>query len=200
MKKDLFLSVLVFMLVACAPSEEAIQIAIAQTQTAAPTPTIAVTPTPTAIPLSQLNLEETLLITGDLPPKYYISVIHNEIKDSFSGLDVQPPAQFISFITATGEIGEGGQVHIFLYDDLAALEDAYTIIVANPNAFGDKTKKLSDIGEKGLVFLHDPSLFLPRWQSVIFVRCHALVWMGSSADTVNYSQRLDKRLQPFVCR
>jgi hypothetical protein len=35
---------------------------------------------------------------------------------------------------------------------------------------------------------------------VIFTRCNALVFMQTTGDTENYTQRLDERLTPLVCR
>ena len=65
--------VLMFGISACEPSVEAIQTALAQTESAMPTATI--------IPFAALNLETTLITSGDLPPGYEASQIRASRSD-----------------------------------------------------------------------------------------------------------------------
>jgi hypothetical protein len=170
-----------------APSEGAIQTAIAQTQAAAPTPT--------PIPFSALDLEDVVITDGDLPAGFEPSQIRSELGDLSN--DAATPDYFFSQSVSHGG-GFGGMVDVLVYEDSAQVEPAYAALAnsmpgdARDVAIGEKASAASDFR-------------IIEVASLTFVRCHAVVsiqFQGTANidDVVAYATRLDKRLEPLVCR
>lgn len=202
------------LLVSCssAPSGEAVQIAIAQTQISQPTNTLVPEPTTTPlpeptntpVPLGEIDLESILLLPGDLPSNYKLSIFYKDREAQSTALNPNnfpvPDADTsmdIDNTKVTDYLGnyEKSYVSIMLYNDLAQRDAAYEILVDPSNFFDTSVISQADVGEKAVTVIR-PMLD----NSVIFTRCNALVYMRTTDDTVNYAQRLDERLTPLVCR
>jgi len=191
-------------IVACAPSASQIQTAVAQTQAAIPTPTPEPTetpiPTPTSIPLSEMNLEPILLVSGDLPPEFYGVQVKSVPPRGFEGI---PPAdQVIQQGFRAGAYAADG-ITIALYKSPSDVDTAYSTV---NNVLEKKDKALqplSDVGEKATIA--DADVWGIDSTQIVFTRCHALVYIDLFATTAGpevattYAQRLDKRLKPSVC-
>lgn len=179
------------LLAACAPSEQAVQTAIAGTQ-AAWTPT----PSPTNIPFSSLNLEDKIIIAGDMPPGFSASQIGYTPGGFTKGA---PHADYYISQLISHNSAMGGIIDVLLYEDINKVTIAYqsildTMIMSNSEDAG--------VGEKSIS--SNSSSFV-EVTDLAFIRCHAAVhiqFIGSSNKdyVIAYGQRLDKRLQPISCR
>jgi hypothetical protein len=199
------------LLVACAPSPQAIQAAIAQTQSAwTPIPT----PTSTLIPLSKIDLKSILVLPEDLPA-------------GFSGANVSDPPSGFNVISGytygiyqqfeRGEDPSGG-VAVFLYDTIEARDWDYSILVKKSIDDGSFDTTLSTlivstngqvpkVGERATyVTVLGSSMGIDLTSTDLFVaRCHALIsirmsGIGEVDPLSTYARKLDNRLQPIVCR
>lgn len=202
------------LLMSCVPSEKAIQESIFETQTAQPTetktpiptltPTNTATPTPTPIPLSEIDLKYIILVKGDLPQGYVVEPVERNTKGTvfeiIKGID-----NF--FLQRFSKEGDGfGTVSILLFDDLSERDKAYESIIKNEmDTLNYATKKsLSDIGEKGFVY-YTKILGNLSFNSLIFVRCNAIVYMVKTMDGENttvlraYANKIDDRLIDILC-
>lgn len=207
--KKLILLVLAFILTACAPSEAAIQTSIAKTQTAmptstpTPTPMPTQTPTPTPIPLSKINLDNILLVDGDLPNGFSKMPIgrytNNPVLGEISGQEQMVVQEF-------SKVNEGkGLVAVYLFQDTVKLNQAYNIAKGELDSMGNwKVSETNAIGEKG--FLYFKYVFGKiTFSAIIFVRCHAFVYIVRTMDDENssvlktYAKNLDKRLNQVIC-
>ena len=202
MKKIAAFWIILIVLVGCSQSPAAIQSAIAKTQTAMPSNT----PTPTPIPLSEINLENSLLLKGDLPEGYVVEPFEKDISGTIfkniKGIDNVLLQRF----SKEGE--GGGTVAVLLFENIDNLNQAYDDIIKNELESTKYTGKseLDDVGEKGYVYYQqiypdtDYSI-----NFVTFVRCHAFVYMvktmGGKETTVlrAYAKKLDERLTELVC-
>jgi hypothetical protein len=191
------------LLAACSPSPQAIQTAIAQTQAAwtptftlSPSPSPSLIPSPTTIPFSQLNLEDKLVVAGDLPPgysgsqiRYTPNTITNEapVADYFIN-------QYFAYQDTTG-----GKVTVLVYEEIDK------VIIAYQSFFGGLFMGIPEdagVGEKSASFYNEGNITV---SNLAFIRCHAAIqiqFIGPSTrdSIIAYGQRLDKRLQPIVCR
>jgi hypothetical protein len=214
--KSLYCLVLfVILLTACEsiPTGEALQTAMAQptktfifNTTAIPTPTTILTssmPTPTLIPLSDLYLEEILLLPGDLPTDFVGKRIdYNSLLNHFQGIPL--PDQAIQQRINTGGITNSDGTGIFLYDSISDLDEAYGLVNGVITSLGT-SQPLSNIGDKGDI-TEGTNALLGHLVAIVYTRCHSLVYISLFGPTVstdivtNYAQRLDERLTPLVCR
>ena len=207
--RQIYLVVLASILAGCsyAPSENTIQTAIAKTQTAQPTNTITPEPTdtstPTPVPLENLDLEQIIFMTGDLPSQYKFSVLDEGLSKiaPFYLLTNFPKPDAITTLsidnTTSGLfIPVPSQVVILLYNDLEERDDGYTALI-NYKWAGYPVKPLAKTGERAVYINYG---LITGFEYVVFERCNALVYIGTDADTVNYAQRLDRRLAKLVCR
>ena len=210
MKTAYCLVTIAFLLASCSssPSGDAIQTAIVQTQTAQPTSTIVPTDTPeptnTPVPLGELDIESILLMPGDLPSNYKLSIFYKDREVHSTGPNLnkfpEPDADTSMDIDNTNVIDfwgnyEKSYVSIMLYNDLTQRDAAYGILIDPNNFFDTSVISQGDVGEKAVAVTR-PMLD----NIVIFTRCNALVYMRTTGDTANYAQRLDERLTPLVCR
>jgi hypothetical protein len=205
MKKLFSLLVVIILFSACAPSPEQIQKAMTQTQAAIPTPTPA--PTPTSIPLSKINLDNELLVEGDLPEGFVAGPIgrytNNPNLESITG---QEQMIIQEFSKTNGGIG---LVSVFLFEETEKRNQAYDIAKSKldePSSISTITKSdINDIGAEGILYF-DPVMGNITISTIIFVRCHAFAYLGRSMDDENssvlraYAKKLDERLTQIICQ
>ena len=124
--KHILLFILVFILVACNPSESAIQTAVAQTLAALPTSTVI--PTATVVPLNELDIESILIIEGDLPPGFEAA----QIRSTFFDLSKDLPTPDLFASKSFSHNGRtGGAVEVLLFEDVNKIYSTYKDIVDN---------------------------------------------------------------------
>jgi hypothetical protein len=196
---------------AAAPEPSVIQTAIAKTKASEPTaiPTSTPQPSPTSIPLSKINLEELILLKGDLSPEY----VGGQIKTDWpKDIDAKfpDPDNLVQQSFRNGIFGSDG-ITIALYDSVSNVQIAYQAFTEAMSVEKvDKKNELSDIGEKAFITISAGGGFLNIPYSVsvklVFMRCHSVVFIdlfasAASEDVaITYGKRLDKRLSPIVCR
>ena len=216
----LTLILLALLLAACgnAPSQDTVQTAIVQTQAAQPSnipppaATDAPTPIPTEMPINilELDFESILLVNGDLREGYTGSVITDELPGNklFNNLfrgSYPLPDRIVS-----QEIEQEGKesyqiITIMLYSDLQAMNRAYQSLTTSSELTtikveaGTTIEAVDNIGEMATVATEPININMHRYQTVIFIRCSALVYMRTTADTENYAERLDSRISDLIC-
>lgn len=192
------LAICMMVLSACGPSAEAIQEAIVQTQAAAlPTPTSE----PTKIPLDSIDLEELLILPGDLPTNFEGQQIRSELPEALTKIGITKGINTVSQGFKVSEWGSDG-VTITVY---RTAQEAKDIFVEKLNTDLPKVEGLGDLSivSEGGTLCEGCSI------QVLFVRCNALVYVDifnqmATRDYVyetitTYAKRLDERLQPLVC-
>lgn len=218
------LCVAILALVACQPSETAVQVAVQQTLTAAPTsaPTATPAPTDTAVPtptptleptatpeptetavpptstpvsIADIDLEPLLLQDGDLPPHLVPDFVSRELTSQWMTLEDLQADNFINQeFYNTDRKSSGGAVIIYLYENIKEADRAYEQIAPAIDWF---PTEVDDVGEKAKMQHDTPQHHL------IFKRCGAFVyiWMIDvrEYDIVTYAQRLDGRLSAVIC-
>jgi hypothetical protein len=212
MKKLSFLLVAIILLTACAPSPEVIQKAIAKTQTALPTNTPTPTPihTPTPIPLSEINLDNILLLPGDLPEGYIVEPItgENPVGGLATGEEKRVCQEFEKKDTGSGF------VCVDLFEETEKRDQDYNQTFERIfNQLGTVQEDLidiEDIGENRKLIRNDMPLGVGSriiYSNFLFlVRCHAFIniYMVSDDKTESaiqsYAKKLDKRLSNVICR
>jgi hypothetical protein len=214
--KPLFIFLCIFVLTACSttPSEALIQTAIYETQLAAPTPTTTQkptptqeptptpTPTPTPVPLSDLFLEDLLLVHGDLSPEYIGQEIRSSFPPKFSNLPKADAVIHQRF--KRGVYGSDG-IMIVLYENNEDLENSYRMVGQFMDGDAD-AEPLDTVGEKAIITERFYIIGHANHVQLVFTRCHALVYIGlfsqaaNKNEATNYGARIDKRLSPLVCR
>jgi hypothetical protein len=212
--KQCIIFLCIFVLTACSttPSEALIQTAIYETQLAAPTPTSTQkppptqeptpTPTPTPVPLSDLFLEDLLLVHGDLSPEYIGQEIRSSFPPKFSNLPKADAVIHQRF--KRGVYGSDG-IMIVLYENKEDLENSYRMVVEIISRNADTTQFVN-VGEKAMVAESSYIIGPTKGVHLVFTRCHALVHIGlfsqgaNENEATNYGARIDKRLSSLVCR
>jgi hypothetical protein len=205
MKKILLISIIFIILTNCAPSPEKIQKSIEETIAAIPTPTA--TPTPTPIPLSEIDLTNSLLVEGDLPQGFVAKpvgkITNNPILENIKGYDQIILQEF-------SKENQGlGIVSVLLFKDLNDRDKSFKLAEAKlDESFGNgsaiKNEK-GEIGENNSRYFQTVFGKITT-SAIIFVRCHAFVYMGRSMEDQNltvlraYAKRLDERLSALVCQ
>jgi len=120
--KRIFMIGILFFMVACQPSAEAIQKAIKETQSAAPTatpiPTNTPIPTSTPILLSDIDLSAIAIVAGDLPAGYSPAQIRSDPPKMFSGVKNYENIINQQFENK-GDTAAAGGVTIFLFNELS---------------------------------------------------------------------------------
>lgn len=204
MKKMILLTLVLF-LSACAPSEEAIQTVMAQTQAAfTPTPkTIPSStpePTPTLIPFSELNLEDILLLPGDLPDEFTMQQISSEYPYLHFPANITPD-QVLQMKLRAGDYASDGVV-IILFKSIDDVTEIYPKAKTLWKVYN--SDEVTDVGEN--VSANTDIIMGVRSSQILFTRCNALVYIdlfspSASLDVANiYAARLDERLSELVCR
>ena len=153
------------------------------------------TPTETPIPISELDLDEILIVDGDLPPSFEASQIRNKLGDISN--DAPEPDNFFSRSISRNNTF-GGIVDVLLYEDISKVTDAYKISVEQMPGNGE----IVEVGEIGEA---KSNSYLVNTASIAFTRCNAVVVIqlqGTSNvdDVISFAVRLDKRLKNIVCQ
>jgi hypothetical protein len=92
-----------------------------------------------------------------------------------------------------------------LYNDHQVISQAYQSLIASKELItikvedGTTIEAVDSIGEMATVATEPINIFLNAWQSVVFTRCSALVYMRTTANTENYAERLDSRISDLIC-
>jgi hypothetical protein len=203
-----FLVFLAAILVSCQPSEQKIQTAIAQTKAAEPTATFTPPPTntplPTLVPLKDIDLEQILIKTGDLPAGMSSAQVVKEVP-----VDEGFPASVNQLEIQLAQDNKAiGFVRIFIFETDRDVEKAYTSLAATSTEYV-KIENIDNLGESATAH----STYVPlkfglapiQFAEVIFRRCMAVVVTqftntSQTQGAINYGRRLDDRLRGIVCR
>jgi hypothetical protein len=155
---------------------------------------------------SSLNLENQLVIEGDLPPGFSSSQI--KTTPLAKAPDKAPAADFAIDQLLSRDGMNGGAVTVLLYEDINKAKAAYQPVVDN----WMRSTTDGGVGEKSLVSIVKLPLPPPAQgvildlANLVFVRCHAVVhiqlmdYRVNKDDIIAYGLRLDKRLQKLICR
>jgi hypothetical protein len=210
--KLIYFLVLISMLITCcsaAPKVDTVATSVASTLAAQPTaspvvPTATYTPEPTAtstpIPLSEMDLEPILAVSGDLPAGYSAAQVRNDPPAMFNDVPAAANQIYLQFEQA-GDAAGGAAV--FVYDTVEEAEKAYSIIA---DGMGDDTKPVSDVGDKAQSVDYDLTMLGSiSGQELLFLRCTTVVHIRFTGSdnldySIGYAKRLDGRLEPLVCR
>ena len=197
MNKILLAAVILSLIVSCAPSPEKIREAIEQTQTASQLLISTNVPTPTLIPLDELDLEPLLIQGNDLPSGYTASHVKEIGSDSYKWISNHGIANISQSFAHNGE--DSGGVTVFLYTNT---EDSKTAYLEQLESLGSETKSAVDVGDEN-AYVHIS--ILGDVVELSFRRCLAVVDIkmfdnDDPDDVIAYAKRLDKRIEPIVCR
>jgi len=194
MRKILLVLIGMVLLAGCAPSQTAIKTAVAQTMAVIPTPTS------TPIPFSALQLDSQLIQPGDLPAGCVGGQITNTRNPDhfYDKYSVPTPDYYIGEQIACGNF-TGGLVQVFVYTNKANTSTAYqSIYVFLGSLFQGGTGNAVSLGDEG--FGVESTL----GETDLVVRhCNAVLTVDQAGDLAGmtaYAQRLDKRLNPTICR
>jgi hypothetical protein len=163
-----------------------------------------VTSQPSLVPLSDLVLDDLIILQGDLPIGYGVGQIKYEIEGVYA--DIARKAQ----LTISQEISQGnelaGGVIVLLYDDIDYIPIAYRSVV---NGYIDGEFKSAngpwDAATVSATIILSGTAFETKLTDMVFYHCHALVefrysGLADEAAAIAYATRLDKRLTPLICR
>ncbi len=166
--------------------------------TAMPTekPTIVPTATATPVPLSALKLDSLLVQAGDLPAGLSGAQIRDTAPAMFKAV---PQADKTIYQQFARNGSPAGGVAVFLYEDNANVDKAYSVILAG---MGSDSKPVSKLGDKASIAILTVGM---EGGDLIFTRCNGVVHIRmtgtSSADEItSYAKRLDTRLSEVACR
>lgn len=164
----------------------------------------------TILPLSEVDLDSLLFISGDLPTIFVGQQIASRPPPDIGSVPVAEKAANQKF--RAGEFASDG-ITVLLYESPADLERAYGIVL-DIMSEDNRATPLGQVGEKAMLTeermsgIQTAGVSIPSSTSanVVFTRCHALVYIdlfSSEADSevaAEYAKRIDQRLQPLVCR
>jgi hypothetical protein len=207
MKKSIILALALVLLSACAPSQQAIQIAIAQTQAAAlATALPAATAAPaTAAPVSvkDLDLANDIFVPAGVPEGFAVSQTRSTGAESpdLAGFDVSPVNQSHQDLTFQG--GAGSTASIYLYETSEQAARAYEYVYAKVKGEGQQPEE--NLGPGARSFGYARSASATPGSKVVFFRCHALVVVESNTESAyagltDLAIGLDERLSDFICQ
>jgi hypothetical protein len=154
----------------------------------------------TSVPLSDVNLDDILLNPGDLPPEYIGQQISHNPPAIFES--VQEVVQVVQQPFEVGKYPSDG-ITIFLFSSPTDLDSAYKRVTEIISI--GALEPLSEVGEKAVIQEEGQGVFLVTSVQVVFIRCHALVYIqlfASDATTdlaTSYAKKVDKRISPLVC-
>ncbi len=154
----------------------------------------------TSVPLSEVNLDNLLLLPGDLPSEY----IGQQISHTPPGIfeSIQGAAQVAQEPFKAGSYTSDG-IAIFLFSSPSDLDTAYKKV--NEIISSGYLDPLPNIGEKAMIQELGQDTFDVTSVQVVFTRCHALVYFQLFASdatkdvATGYAQKLDARLSSVVC-
>jgi hypothetical protein len=155
------------------------------------------------VPPSELDIEPLLLQSGDLPSEYERGVVSNEIPSIklFNYLRSLPTPDFVVTLNIEdkghqdikGADVSGNRVVYLAYTDTQDRDRAFNMI-STSTELGEKIDRLEDVGEKAVVSTDETNVLGWRYQQVVFTICNTVVYMSTTADTINYANRLERRL------
>lgn len=180
-----------FLLTSCSAGRSAtpIQSTVVQGQSAA-----------TSVPLSEVNLDNLLLLPGDLPSEYTGQQISHTPPGIFES--IQGAVQVVQEPFKAGNYTSDG-IAIFLFSSSSDLDTAYKKV--NEIISSGYLDPLPNVGEKAMIQELGQDTFDVTSVQVVFTRCHALVYFqlfASDATTdiaISYAQKVDARLSRLVC-
>jgi hypothetical protein len=150
--------------------------------------------------LSEIDLDTILLLPGDLPPACVGGQIRSAVPRQFG--DLPAADSVVTQDLYDGDYKAEPGVMILLYESSSDLDEAYEGVCTSE----ELSQQVADVGERAMASESYNTLFNVGSATLVFVRCHALVYLdlfSPTADTevvVAYAQRLDERLSPLVCR
>lgn len=207
--KNVFCMLLVIsLIVGCSPSPDSIEREATEIQgavttaTATPTQPVPVIPTQTQIQLSDIDLEEILIVPNDLPAGYSGGQAHEITIEQFTWVSYKGINNLYQEIARDN--AQVGGVTVFIYENTNDALKTYQELL---DAIGDSYEELKDIGDKGVYSTIDMKIsgISVKNVSLVFTRCNASVNLGISGTTdimgvSAYAKRLDERLSPLVCK
>ena len=191
--KCILLLLLVILIAACSP----------ELPTLTPTAQATAMPPPTAapVPLSEIDLEPLLIQGADLRVGYLGAQIRDYAPPMFDKL---PGSENTIYQQLEYNGEQTGGVTVFLYSNENDLSQAYIQVLY---AMGDQVEPVQEIGdEAALLFMSIEVLSEKKeYADLAFIRCGALahIRIGKDSDKesiIAYAKRLDKRLEPIICR
>lgn len=156
-------------------------------------------PQPAAFSLPDLELAGLLLQDGDLPVDFQGGAVQEHVDEApFDQL----PAPALAFSQKIKGLNQdtSNAVFVLLYDDPAQVRAAFEALVNNSFKFDHSATLLEDIGEAAAFQREELAFHYVPFEKIAFTRCHALVYIETSADTQGYARRLDGRLQDALCQ
>lgn len=204
------ISILVFLLTSCRPSDEQIQMAIAATQFSATKTQVAmITPTPTIMPLEEIDFSKFIFQVGDLPADFEPSQIRTEATSNvFENTlvnDTKPINVFIQELSGQDD-GTGGVVTITVYKTNEEAIAAYELVYSKLPSLIRNSVKFENIGDKSMSyeifgFTNSTDLMFVSCQSIINIDLVLSKNLSRSYDVVmNYAPLLQTRIDKLVCR
>ena len=199
--KNILLFSLMFVLVACSPSESAIQTAMAQTQAAMPTAT--------TIPFADLNLDDLIIQSNDLPAGASGAQIGYYDEQS----DV-PSADYYISQELSYDNKSRGEIQVWVYEDIknALIREKYETellkfecLKADNQCSPNTPEVVSGLGDDA-VLININNYIGPKTHTLVFSRCNGVVTIHfgpiveDAQSIITYAQRLDSRLKPVLCR
>jgi hypothetical protein len=170
------------------------------------------------VPLSTIRLDALLLKQNDLPPDVQGGQVRRSGPPKLAGLPRAAQIVWQEFIISGKYLSDG--IAIFLYEGSADLCKAYAKVTEDMTRDGEKLMPVAGVGEIARLsetiiraqvnIMGARSVTEGRSATVIFVRCHALVYIHlfarpastdlATADVASkYAQRIDKKLAEYVC-
>lgn len=183
------------------PSESDIQTAIAGTQDA--DPEVLDTPSPepsaTSISLSQIFVDDVLLVDGDLSSDHRMNVITDELPGLkfFNLLRALPQAdRIIAYQVENTEADLNEWMVIQVFKSSSDAESAYRQMSTSEEL---EEPEEVDVGFGSAVISERP-YFSYLWKRLVYRNCNMVVYLSTTADVVNYAKRLNSRLEPLLCQ
>jgi len=179
-----------------------------------PTPQITTAPSPKPS-LTAMDLEPLLIQTGDLPPGFNPSQITDTMDGVKSKWPVlfnesfpQPDVVILQSIEQNQEIA--GSVYVLYYSLNSSQKAAYETMKSRVIAYSENTspfEKLDPgIGDQSIAYGYKRTLGNANFDnsSVLFSKCGGVVLTSISTyrveQAVSYAKRLERRLEPLLCR
>jgi len=183
------------------------------------TPQIIVTPSPKP-PLTTVDFEPLLILTGDLPPGFNPS----QITDTMNGVKSKWPSLFTESFPQPDVIisqsmeregtNAGSAVYVLYYNSSSLQNTAYTIMrdrvilvsEDKPGRSSPVEKLNPEVGDQSIAYGYKRTLGDGNFDGsfVLFSECRGLVLVKVNTyrvdQTISYAKRLERRLKPLFCR
>lgn len=169
---------------------------------------VTATPQPTETPraLTYLDLEPLLFQSGDLPTEFAKGVVSEEISATKILVELPEPSSVTTLEIEDEENTDiwgdrivGNRVVVLTYENKEERDSAYSALYFS-SELGDEFEDLLGVGLIAASGTDNTeSVFDTEFQHVVFVRCNMVVYVATTADTINYAKRLDGRLAREFC-